>query len=93
MKEAALVRWRRRAIAAKQLAERFQTPFAKRGMMQVVATYKWLAKHAVKRKRAWALPTAPPVVTACGTASVANPSPNSVAGTSGVIEIISPGIS
>jgi hypothetical protein len=28
MKESALVRWRRRAIAAKQLAERFQTTFA-----------------------------------------------------------------
>jgi hypothetical protein len=52
MKEGALVRWRRRAIAAKKLADRFQTPFAKRGMMQVVATYKWLAKRAAKRKRA-----------------------------------------
>jgi hypothetical protein len=41
-----------RAIAAKQLAERFQTPFAKRRMMQVVATYKLLAKRAAKWKRA-----------------------------------------
>jgi len=52
MKESSLVRWRRRAIAAKQLAQRFQTPFAKRGMMRVVSTYKLLAKRAAKRKRA-----------------------------------------
>jgi len=52
MKEGALVRWRRHAIAAKKLADRFQTPFVKRGMMQVVATYKWLAKRAAKQKRA-----------------------------------------
>jgi hypothetical protein len=60
MKEGALVRWRRRAIAAKKLADRFQTPFAKRGMMQVVATYKWLAKRAAKQKRAELL--GPPAV-------------------------------
>jgi hypothetical protein len=52
MKEGVLVRWRRRAIAAKKLADRFQTPSAKRGMMQVVTTYKLLAKRAAKRKRA-----------------------------------------
>jgi hypothetical protein len=52
MKDEKLVLWRRRAVSAKQLAERLQTPFAKRGMMRVVATYKWLAKRAAKRQRA-----------------------------------------
>jgi hypothetical protein len=52
MKDNALVRWRRRAIEAKKLAQRFRTPFAKRGMLRVVATYKWLARRAAKRKLA-----------------------------------------
>jgi hypothetical protein len=52
MKDGTLVRWRRRAINAKELAKRFQTPLARQGMLQVVATYKWLAKSAAKRKLA-----------------------------------------
>jgi hypothetical protein len=52
MKEGALVRWRRKAVAIKQMADRSHTPFVKRGLMQVVATYKALAKRAARRKRA-----------------------------------------
>ena len=52
MKARALVRWRRKAVAAKRLATSFQTPFAKRRMVQVVATYKVLAKRAARRQRA-----------------------------------------
>src|SRR5689334_22073882 len=48
----ALVRWRRKAAAVKQMADRSQTPFVKRGLMQVMATYKALAKRAARRKRA-----------------------------------------
>jgi hypothetical protein len=51
MKDAALVRWRRRAIMARKLAEWFQTPSAKRGMMQVANTYKLLARRAARRDR------------------------------------------
>jgi hypothetical protein len=52
MKDSALIRWRRRAVEANKLAQRFQTPFAKRGMLSVIATYKWLARRAAKRKLA-----------------------------------------
>src|SRR6516162_2270255 len=52
MKNETLVRWRRRAIEAKAIANRFQTPFAKRGMMHVAATYKQLARRAAKRLHA-----------------------------------------
>lgn len=52
MKDSVLVRWRRKAIEVKQMADRSQTPFVKRGLMQVVATYKALAKRAARRDRA-----------------------------------------
>ena len=52
MEESALVSWRRKAIAVKQMADRSQTPFVKLGLMQAVATYKVLAKRAARRKRA-----------------------------------------
>ena len=52
MKNETLVRWRRRAVEANALANRFQTPFAKRGMMHVAATYKQLARRAAKRLQA-----------------------------------------
>ncbi len=52
MKDSALVRWRRRAVEAKKLAAQFKTPFAKRGMLRVIATYKWLARSAARRKHA-----------------------------------------
>ncbi len=49
MKDSMLIRWRRRAKEASAMAERFQTPLAKRGMKRVAATYKSLAKRAAKR--------------------------------------------
>jgi hypothetical protein len=52
MKNETLVRWRRRAIEAKALANRLQTSFAKRSMMRVAATYKQLARRAAKRVQA-----------------------------------------
>jgi len=52
MKEKALVRWRRKAIEVKRMAARSQTPFVKRGLMQVATIYKEPAKRAARRRRA-----------------------------------------